>query len=294
MNKDKEDPESKAEIMAFERGLVELGWKLGGNIQIDYRWAAGHADLFKKYAPELVALAPDVLVGVGGSGVGALQQATRTLPIVFVETTDPVNRGLVASMAKPGGNTTGFVQFEFELCGKWLELLKQIAPSVSRVAVIRNPVQFSGVGELAVIQAAAASYRVEVSPIDARDDKEIERTIIEFAHSSNDALIVTPSGAADRNRKLIIALAAKLRLPTIYPYRFYVTAGGLISYGPDLVSQFHAATTYVDRILKGEKAADLAVQTPTKYELAINLKTAKALGITMPPPLLGRADAVIE
>jgi putative ABC transport system substrate-binding protein len=235
-----------------------------------------------------------VILATGGTAVGALQKASRTVPIVFVDTTDPVNRGLIASMAQPGGNTTGFVQFEFSISGKWLELLKEISPSVSRVAVIRDPVQFSGVGALAAIQTAAPSFGVEVSPVDPRDGKELERAITAFARGSNGGLIVTASGSADGHRKLIVTLAAQHRLPTVYPYRFYATDGGLISYGPDVLDQFRLGAGYVDRILKGEKPADLPVQAPTKLQLVINLKTAKALGLTVPQGLLTRADEVIE
>ena len=296
MNKTEHDPESQVEISAFVHGLEERGWTLGSNMQIDYRWGAGDANLYHKYAAELVALAPDILLAVGGTAVGALQQASRTVPIVFVETSDPVSRGLIASLARPGGNTTGFTQFEFSMGGKWLALLKQIAPSVSQVAVVRNPVQFSGVGQLAAIQTAAPSFSVEVSPIDARDSKEIERAITAFGRGSNGSggLIVAASGSADANRELIITLAAQHRLPTIYPFRFFAAEGGLISYGPDTTYPFRVATSYVDRILKGEKPADLPVQAVTKFELVINLKTAKALGLAVPPTLLAQADEVIE
>jgi putative ABC transport system substrate-binding protein len=294
MNIAENDPQSAVRTLAFERDLKERGWTLGNNIKIDYRWAAGNANLYRKYAPELVALAPDVLVATGGTGVGALQQVTSTIPIVFLGTSDPVNRGLIASMARPGGNTTGFILFEYSICGKWLELLKQIAPSVSRVAVVRDPVEFSGVGEMAAIQTAAPSFGVELSPVDARDGKEIERAITTFAHGSNGGLIVTLSGSAIGNRKLIITLAAQHRLPTVYPDRIFVTDGGLISYGPDEIDQYRHAAGYVDRILKGEKPGDLPVQAPTKYELVINLKTAKALGLTIPQALLAAADQVIE
>jgi putative ABC transport system substrate-binding protein len=237
---------------------------------------------------------PDVILAIGGTTVGTLQQASRTVPIVFVDTTDPVNRGLIASMARPGGNTTGFVQFEFNFSGKWLELLKEISPSVSRVAVIRDPVQFSGVGALAAIQTAAPSFGVEVTPIDPRDGKEIERAITAFARGSNDGLIVTASGSADIHRKLIITLAARYRLPAVYPYGHFTTDGGLISYGPNVLEQFRLGAGYVDRILKGEKPADLPVQAPTKLDLVINLRTAKTLGLTVPQGLLARADEVIE
>jgi putative ABC transport system substrate-binding protein len=294
MNIAENDPEAAVRVLAFVRGLAERGWTLGGNMQIEYRWAAGNANLYRKYAPELFALAPDVLLATGGTGVGALQQVTRTIPIVFVGTTDPVIRGLIASMARPGGNTTGFIEFEYSMCGKWLELLRQIAPSVSRVAVVRDPVEFSGIGQMAAIQTAAPSFGVEVSPVDARDGKEIERTITAFARASNSGMIVTLSGSAIGNRKLIITLAAQHRLPTVYPNHSFVADGGLSSYGPDPVDPYRAVTSYVDRILKGEKPADLPVQAPTKYELAINLKTAKALGLIVPQALLASADEVIE
>ena len=294
MNIAENDPEAAVRVLAFVRGLAERGWTLGGNLQIEYRWAAGNANLYRKYAPELFALAPDVLLATGGTGVGALQQVTRTIPIVFVGTTDPVIRGLIASMARPGGNTTGFIEFEYSMCGKWLELLKQIAPPVTRAAVLRDPTIASGIGQFAAVQAVAPSLGVELSPVDVRDAGEIERAVTAFARSSNGGLIVTASALATRHRDLIIALAARLRLPAVYSYRFFVTVGGLISYGPDFVDQYRQAAGYVDRILKGEKPADLPVQAPTKYELAINLKTAKALGLTVPQALLASADKVIE
>ena len=294
LNRAKNDSESTKETSAFVHRLEERGWTPGGNIQIEIRWGAGDGNLYRKFAAELVELAPDVILAVGGTAVGALQQASRTVPIVFVDTTDPVTRGLIASLARPGGNTTGFLQFEFSIGGKWLELLKEISPNVSRVAVIRDPVQFSGVGALAAVQTAAASLGVEVSPVDPRESKEIERAITAFAHGSNGGLIVTASGSADGRRKLIATLAAQHRLPAVYPYRFFVTDGGLISYGPDVLEQFRLGAGYVDRILKGEKPADLPVQAPTKLELVINLKAAKALGLTVPQGLLTRADEVIE
>ena len=294
MNAEANDPNASAEITAFVGELQKRGWTLGGNLQIEYRWGAGDANRYRKFAAELVALTPEVILAVGGTATGALQQASRTVPIVFVDTTDPVNRGLIASMAQPGGNTTGFVQFEFSLSGKWLELLKEISPSVSRVAVIRDPVQFSGVGALAAIQTAAPSFGVVVSPIDPRDGKEMERAITSLARGSNGGLIVMASGSAEVHRKLIINLAAQHRLPTIYPYRFYVADGGLISYGPNVLDQFRLGAGYVDRILKGEKPADLPVQAPTKLELVINLKAAKALGLSGPQAILSRADEVLE
>jgi putative ABC transport system substrate-binding protein len=294
MNKAANDPLSPKEIAALLGGLQERGWTLGGNLQIEYRWSAGDPNLYRKHAAELVALAPDVILAVGGTTVGALQQVTRTVPIVFVEVTDPVNRGLVTSLARPGGNATGFTQFEFSIAGKWLELLKQIAPNVTRAAVIRDPGQFSGIGEVAAIQAMAPSLGVEVSPVDARDASDIDRAITLVARNSNGGLIVTASASAVRHRELIITLAAQHRLPAVYYFRYFVTGGGLISYGPDPVDPFRRAAEYVDRILKGEKAADLPVQAATKYELVINLKAAKALGLTIPLAVLSRADEVIE
>src|SRR5262245_2000507 len=294
MNIAENDPLSAPRISELVRGLDELGWSLGKNLQIDYRWAAGDSNLYRKYAPELVALAPDLILVVGGTAVGELQRATRTIPIVFVGTTDPVNRGLIASMARPGGNTTGFIEYEFGISGKWLELLKQIAPRVSRVLVVRDPSESSGIGQLTAIQTLAPSLGAEVTPVDARDGKEIERAVTQFARGSNAGLIVTLSGAAIGNRKLIITLASRHRLPAVYPHRYFVSDGGLASYGPDPVNVFRSGAVYVDRILKGEKPANLPVQAPTKYELAINLKTANALGLEVPQKLLVSADEVIE
>jgi putative ABC transport system substrate-binding protein len=295
MNLAADDPESSKEMTAFLGGLQELGWTLGGNLQIEYRWGAEDADHHRKNVAELVALVPDVILTAGGTGVGALQQATRTIPIVFVEAADPVNRGLVQSLARPGGNTTGFTQFEFSIAGKWLELLKQIAPNVRRAAVIRDPSESSGIGMFTAIQAMAPSLGVEVSSVDARNDvSEIERAITLFARDSNGGMIMTPTGKARRDREPIITLAAQHKLPAVYPYRYYVTDGGLISYGPDVVHEFRLAAGYVDRIFKGEKAADLPVQAATKYTMVINLKTAKTLGLTVPPVLLTSADEVIE
>jgi ABC-type uncharacterized transport system substrate-binding protein len=294
MNKAADDSLAHIEVSAFESVLQEHGWKVGDNVQIDYRWGAGDANLYRKFAAELVALAPNVLFGIGGTVVGALQQTTRDVPIVFVETTDPVNRGLIASLSRPGGNTTGFIQFEFAITGKWLELLKEIAPGIKRVAVIRDPSQFSGVGELAAIQAIAPSLSVELSPVDTRQTDEIEHAITDFARQPNGGVIVTPSGASIKNRHLIITLANQHRLPVIYAFRYFATDGGLMSYGPDESESYRLAAGYIDRILKGEKAADLPVQAPTKIELVINLKTAEGLGLTIPPALLAAANAVIE
>ena len=289
-----DDPQSSKELTAFHSGLQERGWKIGSNLQIDYRWSAGNLELKRKYASELVALVPDVVLAAGGTFVGALQQVSRTVPIVFVEVTDPVNRGLVASLARPGGNTTGFTQFEFSISGKWLELLKQIAPNVKRAAVIRDPSESSGIGQFAAIQAISPSLGVEVSAIDARDASGIEHAITSFARNPDRGMILTPTGEARGHRETIIALAARLKLPAVYPYRYYVADGGLISYGPDVVDQCRLAAGYVDRVLRGEKAGDLPVQAATKYELAINLKTARALGLSIPPNVLAIADEVIE
>ena len=289
-----DDPEGQARLAAFAQGLQELGWTVGRNIQIDYRWGAGDADRTHRYAAELVALAPDVILASGTSTVAPLQRVTRTVPIVFANVVDPMGAGFVASLARPGGNATGFTPFEFGMSGKWLELLKQIAPRVTRAAVIRDTTQGSGTSQLAAIQAVAPSFGVDVRPVDARDAGEIERDIDVFARGANGGLIVTASGLALVHRELIITLAARHRLPAVYPFRYHVTGGGLICYGPDTIDPFRRAAGYVDRILKGEKPADLPVQAPTKYELVINLKTAKALGIEVSPMLLARADEVIE
>jgi putative ABC transport system substrate-binding protein len=294
MNISENDPEAAVRVSALVQALKERGWIVGTNVQIDYRWAAGDSNLYRKYAPELVALSPKVILVVGGTGTGELQRATRTIPIVFVGTTDPVNRGLIESMARPGGNTTGFIEYEFGVSGKWLELLKQIAPKVSRVMVVRDPSETSGIGQLTVIQTLAPSLGVEIAPVDARDGKEIERVVTTIARNANVGLIVTLSGSAIVHRKLLIALADRYRLPAVYPGRFFVKDGGLVSYGPDPLDGFRSGATYVDRILKGEKPADLPVQAPTKYELAFNLKTAKALGLEVPPSFLASADEVIE
>jgi putative ABC transport system substrate-binding protein len=289
-----DDPEGPIRVTAFAQGLQELGWSVGRNMRIDYRWTSGEADRIRRYAAELVALAPDVILTDGGSQVGPLQQATRTIPIVFVQIADPVGGGFVTSLARPGGNATGFSNFEYGFGAKWLELLKQIAPGLTRAAVLRDPVNPAGTGQFGVIQAVAPSFGVEVSPVGLRDADEIERGVTAFARASNGGLIVTPSLLTALHRDLIIGLAARHRLPAIYPFHFYVTSGGLISYGPDNIDQYRRAAGYVDRILKGEKPGDLPVQTPTKFELVINLKTAKALGLTVPPSLLAIADEVIE
>ena len=286
------DMQTTDAVSAFVRSLVERGWTLGGKMQIEYRWAAGNANLYRRFAQELVAFAPDVILVVGGSGVSALQQVTRTIPIVFVRTSDPVKRGLIASAERPGGNTTGFIEFEFSMGGKWLELLKQIAPSVSRVAVVRDPMQ--GIGHLTAIETAAPSFSVEVTPVDARSATEMEQTITTFARGSNGGLIVTPSAFSAVFRDQIITLANRYKLPAVYFNRFFVTGGGLISYGPDIIDQYRRAAGYVDRILKGEKPADMPVQAPTKFEIVINLKTATALGLTIPAGVLSTADEVIK
>jgi putative ABC transport system substrate-binding protein len=289
-----DDPHGTARIMAFVQGLQQLGWTDGSNARIDIRWAAGDAGRFRQYATELVALAPEVILAHSSQSVAALLQATRTVPIVFAGIADPVGAGFVDSLARPGGNATGFLLFEYGLSGKWLELLKQIAPHVTRAAIIRDPSIAAGAGQFGAIQAVAPMLGLELSPINVRDAGEIERGITGFARSPNDGLIVTASVLARVHRELIFALAARHRLPAVYYERSFVAAGGLISYGPDLLDQYRRAAGYVDRILKGEKPADLPVQAPTKYELVINLKTAKALGLDVPPMLLARADEVIE
>ena len=288
------DPEGRTYIAAFLQVLQGLGWTVDRNVRIDYRWTGGDADRVRKDAGELVALTPDVILVAGGSHVGPLQQATRTIPIVFVQVADAVGGGFVNSLARPGGNATGFTNFEFNISGKWLELLKQVAPQMTRTAVIRDPANPSGTGQFGAIQAVAPSFGVEVSPIGLHDAAEIERGITAFARGSNGGLIVTPSGLAIVHRELIITLAARFRLPTTYPFRYFVTSGGLISYGPDAVDQYRRAAGYVDRILKGEKPANLPMQLSTKVELVINLKTAKALGLTIAQSLLSRADEVIQ
>jgi len=288
-----DDPEGQARLLAFAQGLQQTGWAVGSNLRIDTRWGAGDADRARKYAAELVALAPDVIVANGNAALGPLQQATRTVPIVFVNVPDPVGGGNVASLAHPGGNATGFMQSEYSMSGKWLELLKEIAPRVTRAVVIRDPTSTSGVGQFAVIQSVAGSLGVELSPIDMRDAGEIERGVTAFARAPNGGLIVTTAGSVIR-RSLIIALAARHKLPGVYPFRYHVSGGGLISYGPDIIDQYRLATGYVDRILRGEKPGDLPVQAPTKYELVVNLKTAKTLGLEIPTTVLARADEVIE
>jgi putative tryptophan/tyrosine transport system substrate-binding protein len=294
MNLTADHPESLVRVATFERGLAELGWIIGRNVRIDYRWTASDVDRYPRYAAELVALEPDVILTVGGNTAKALQQATHSVPIVFVTTIDPVGRGLVASLARPGGNATGFMSFEYAVSGKWLELLKQIAPRVTRAAVLRDPTTVTAAGMLGGIQAVAPSFGVELFPVDMRDAGEIERGITAFARAPNGGLIVQAAGLAEIHREVIITLAARHRLPAVYTYEHYVTSGGLVSYGPDPVDSYRQAARYVDRILKGENPADLPVQAPTKYKLAVNLKTAKALGLTVPETLLATADEVIQ
>jgi putative ABC transport system substrate-binding protein len=289
-----DDPESQARVGAFLQGLQESGWAVGRNVRMDYRWGGGDADRTRRYAAEMVALAPDVILTSGSTALAPLLQATRSVPIVFAQVPDPVGAGFVTSLARPGGNATGFLTFEYGLSGKWLELLTQIAPGVTRAAVIRDPAQSAGIGQWGAIQAVAPSVRMLVSPVNVSDAGEIERDVAAFARGSNGGLIVTSSPSAGLHRDLIVTLAARHRLPAVYYQRVFVTAGGLISYGPDFIDQYRRAAGYVDRILKGEKPADLPVQAPTKYELVINLKTAKALGLEVPPQLLARADEVIE
>jgi putative ABC transport system substrate-binding protein len=281
-------------VGAFLQALALLGWTIGRNVRIDTRWATANAAEIRRHAAELAALAPDIILANGGTAVGPLLQATRTVPIVFAVVADPVGAGFVDSLARPGGNATGFMSNEFSLAGKWLELLKQIAPGVTRAAVLRDATQGAATSEFAVIQATASSLRVEVTPVGLRDTGEIERAVAEFARSPNGGLVVAAGAATTLHRDFIITLAARHKLPAVYWQRYFVAAGGLISYGPDLIEQFRQAAGYVDRILKGEKPADLPVQAPTKYETVINLKTAKALGLDVPATVLSRADEVIE
>jgi putative ABC transport system substrate-binding protein len=294
MNLAADDPEGQARVAAFLQGLQETGWAVGQNAQIDIRWGAGDAERSQKNATELVALAPDVIFATTFPTVSALQQATRAIPIVFAGVVDPVGAGLVASLARPGGNTTGFAGFEYGLSAKWLELLKQIVPHLTRVAVLRDSLTPVGIGQLAAIQGVASSFGVELSPLVMRDVGEIEPALAAFARGPNDGLIVTIGTLTDGHREVISALAARHRLPAVYPFPFFVRSGGLISYGPDVNDSYRRAARYVDRILKGEKPADLPVQQPTKIDLAINLKVAKSLGLEIPAMLLSRADEVIE
>jgi ABC-type uncharacterized transport system substrate-binding protein len=294
MNTPSNDSEGKARFGAFLQGLKQLGWADGHNVQIDVRWVGGaDIDRYRKVAAEVVALTPDVIVTTTTPSIAGSQQTTRTVPIVFAMAVDPVGSGFVENLARPGGNTTGFMQFEYTLSGKWLELLKQIAPGVTRAAVLRDPTTITGIGQFAVLQAMAPPLGMDVLPINVRDSAEIERVITAFTRSANGGLVTT-GGQATTHRELILKLALQHRLPAVYPYRYYVANGGLISYGPDLLGLFRHAASYVDRILKGEKPSDLPVQAPVKYELVINLKTAKAMGLDVPASVLVRADEVIE
>ena len=294
LNATSDDAEYQTWVGAFLQGLAQSGWVIGRNVRIDTRWAGGKADDIRRHAAELAALAPDVILAHGDSTAGALLGASRTVPIVFTAIADPVGAGLVDTLARPGGNATGFMLFEYSLGGKWLELLKQITAGVARVAVLRDASIPAGTGQFGAIQAVAPSLSIEVIPINVRDTGEIERAVAAFARTANGGLIVTASGRANADRDLIVTLAARHKLPAVYYARFFVTAGGLVSYGPDRVDQYRQAAGYVDRILRGEKPADLPVQAPSKYELVINLKTAKALGLAVPPTLLARANEVIE
>jgi putative ABC transport system substrate-binding protein len=294
MNAAADDSEGQSYVAAFQEGMQELGWSVGRNLRIDLRWGGNDADRWRRYADELVGHSPDVIVAAGGVIVSLLQRVSRTVPIVFAQSIDPVGAGVVASLARPGGNATGFAQFEYSLSGKWAELLKEIVPGLKRIGVLREPANPAGIGQWAIIQAAATAAGMEVSPLAVRDPGEIERGVANFAREPNGGLVVAVASSTNLHRGAIIASAARHRLPAVYAYRYFVTAGGLISYGPDLRAQYRHAAGYVDRILKGEKPADLPVQAPTKYDLVINLKTAKALGLDMPPTLLARADEVIE
>jgi len=291
-----DDPESQARITALAQGLQEAGWVVGRNLRIEVRWASGDIARLRRDAQELVALGSEVLVSGVGPTTQALQSATRTVPILMAQSLDPVGAGMVKNLARPGGNTTGFTQFEYGLSAKWFEILKEVAPRIARIGVVRDAAADgpAGIGQWAVIAAASSPHGVELSPIEMSATADTARSVAEFANGSNDGLIVVVGSVATVQHKLLVALAAQHKLPAVYPYRFYVEAGGLISYGPNLTDQYRRAAGYVDRILKGEKPGDLPVQAPTKYELAINLKTAKALGLTIPPTMLGRADEVIE
>jgi putative tryptophan/tyrosine transport system substrate-binding protein len=294
MNLAADDAEGQARLAAFLRGLQQLGWIEGRNAHLDIRWGAGDAERFRRYAAELVALAPDLILAASGSTMPPLLHATRTVPIVFVQVADPVGNGFVASLARPGGNATGFTNIDFSMSAKWLELLKQIAPGATRAAVLRDSTEPTGIGQWGALQSVAPSFTLELTPVGVSDPGEIERAIAGFAKLPNGALIVTASAPTAVHRDLIIALATRHRLPAVYAYKYFITSGGLISYGPDTIDPYRRAAGYIDRILKGEKPADLPVQAPTKYELVINLKTAKALGLEIPDGLLARADEVIE
>jgi putative ABC transport system substrate-binding protein len=291
--RDANDTEGQARVTAFRQGLRDLGWTEGHNLQIEYRWSGG-VERIRTYAAELVALSPDVIVATATATVTPLQQLTHSVPIVFAGVVDPVGAGFVASLARPGGNITGFTLYEYGMSAKWLELLKQIVPGITRVAIVRDPTIASGIGQLGALQVAAPSFGVELTPIDVRDAKEVERAVEAFASEPNSGLIVVAGSLAAIHRDDIIALVARHRLPAVYSSRYYVTSGGLASYGPNSVDPYRRAAGYVDRILKGEKPAEMPVQAPTKFELVINLKTAKALGLAVPQSLLTTADEVIE
>ncbi|HEY1364174.1 MAG TPA: ABC transporter substrate-binding protein, partial [Xanthobacteraceae bacterium] len=294
LNLAQDDPQTQARLGAFKQSLRELGWTEGHNLRFAYRWGLGDRERHQRNAAEMVGLGPDVIFVHGSAIMGPLQQATRTIPVVFVSVSDPIAGGFVASLAKPAGNATGFTSTDYSMSGKWLELLKQVAPQVTRVGVVRDPRQVSGGGQLGAIQAVAPLLGVEVSPLGVHDREEIEHSLTAFGQEPKGGLIVTTSALAQIQRDLIVALAARERLPAVYPYRLFVASGGLISYGPDIVEQYRRAAGYVDRILRGEKPADLPVQQPTKYRIVLNLKTARALGLEVPPIVLARADEVIE
>ena len=289
-----DDPEVQVRIAAFLQGLQQLGWTVGRNVQIDYRWGAGDVETIRKYSAELATLGPDVILATGSSTVGPLLQATRTVPIVFVVVPDPVGAGFVNSLARPGGNATGFIQFEYGISGKWLELIKEIAPNLTRVAILRDAAITAGTGQWGAVQSVAPALRLEIQPINLRNAKDIERDIESFARFPNGGMIVTGSALSVLHRALFIELAVRHKLPAIYFEHFFAKSGGLMSYGPNLAGQYRQAASYVDRILKGEQVSDLPVQAPTKYDLVINLKAAKNIGLTVPPTLLARADEVIE
>ena len=289
-----DDPETRVRLDAFRNGLQQSGWVENRNLRIDYRWGVGDTDIHRKNATELVALKPDVILAHGSTIMGPLRRATRTVPVVFVSVADPVAGGFVDSLARPGGNATGFTSFDYAQSGKWLEVLKEIAPNIKRAAVIRDPEQVSGGGQIGAIQSVAAMMQVDLHPIGLRDIDEIERTVAAFASRPNGGLIVTTAAWAQIHRDELVALAARHRLPAVYPYRLFIRTGGLVCYTPDIVHQYEQAAGYVNRILKGERPGDLPVQAPTKYELVINLKTANTLGLDIPPTLLARADEVIE